>query len=98
LLLDIHRITLGLASMSCRIPDYPYAYSRWNAFSSFGSYVFIIRIFCFFVVVFLTLTNENKCTTSPWVVEQNSTTLEWMVKSPPTFHTFSKLPTVKESI
>jgi cytochrome c oxidase subunit 1 len=49
-------------------------------------------------VVFLTLTNENKCAPSPWAVEQNSTTLEWMVKSPPVFHTFSELPAIKESI
>jgi hypothetical protein len=27
-----------------------------------------------------TLTSQNKCAPSPWVVEQNSTTLEWMVK------------------
>jgi len=49
-------------------------------------------------VVFLTLTNENKCVPSPWAVEQNSTTLEWMIKSPPAFHTFLELPAIKESI
>jgi cytochrome c oxidase subunit 1 len=89
---------LGLAGMPRRIPDYPDAYAGWNAFSSFGSYVSVIGIFCFFVVVFFTLTSENKCAPSPWAVEQNSTTLEWMVKSPPAFHTFSELPVIKESI
>jgi cytochrome c oxidase subunit 1 len=89
---------LGLAGMPRRIPDYPEAYAGWNAFSSFGSYVSVIGIFCFFVVVFFTLTSENKCAPSPWAVEQNSTTLEWMVKSPPAFHTFSELPVIKESI
>jgi cytochrome c oxidase subunit 1 len=89
---------LGPAGMPRRISDYPNAYVRWNAFSSFSSYVSVIGIFCFFVVVFLTLTSEHKCAPSPWAVEQNSTTLEWMVKSPPTFHTFSELPTIKESI
>jgi cytochrome c oxidase subunit 1 len=56
---------LGLASMPRRIPDYPDAYAGWNAFSSSGLYVSVIGIFCFFVVVFLTLTNENKCAPSP---------------------------------
>jgi heme/copper-type cytochrome/quinol oxidase subunit 1 len=81
---------LGLVGMPRHISDYLNAYAGWNAFSSFGSYVFVIG--------FLTLTSENKCAPSPWVVEQNSTTLEWMVKSLPTFHTFSELPTIKENI
>nr|YP_009674886.1 cytochrome c oxidase subunit 1 [Metzgeria furcata]QDE12874.1 cytochrome c oxidase subunit 1 [Metzgeria furcata] len=89
---------LGLAGMPRRIPDYPDAYAGWNAFSSFGSYVSVVGIFRFFVVVFLTLTSENRCASSPWAVEQNSTTLEWMVPSPPAFHTFEELPAIKESI
>uniref|UniRef100_UPI0030FEEA4D cytochrome c oxidase subunit 1 n=1 Tax=Cyathodium cavernarum TaxID=351593 RepID=UPI0030FEEA4D len=88
----------GLAGMPRRIPDYPDAYAGWNAFSSFGSYVSVVGISCFFVVVFPTLTSENKCAPSPWAVEQNSTTLEWMVPSPPAFHTFEELPAIKESI
>jgi cytochrome c oxidase subunit 1 len=88
---------LGLAGMPRHIPDYLDAYAGWNAFSSFGSYFSVIGIFCFFVRVF-TLTNENKCAPSPWAVEQNSTILEWMVKSPLAFHTFSELPVIKESI
>nr|QIA60836.1 cytochrome c oxidase subunit 1 [Makinoa crispata] len=89
---------LGLAGMPRRIPDYPDAYAGWNAFSSFGSYVSVVGIFRFFVVVFPTLTSENECAPSPWAVEQNSTTLEWMVPSPPAFHTFEELPAIKESI
>nr|QIA60376.1 cytochrome c oxidase subunit 1 [Heteroscyphus zollingeri] len=89
---------LGLAGMPRRIPDYPDAYAGWNAFSSFGSYVSVVGIFRSFVVVFPTPTSENKCAPSPWAVEQNSTTLEWMVPSPPAFHTFEELPAIKESI
>jgi len=89
---------LGLAGMSRRIPNYPDAYAGWNAFSSFNSYVSVIRIFFFFVVVFFTLTSENKCAPSSWAVEQNSTTLEWMVKSLPAFYTFSKNLAIKKNI
>nr|YP_009674929.1 cytochrome c oxidase subunit 1 [Haplomitrium hookeri]QDE12916.1 cytochrome c oxidase subunit 1 [Haplomitrium hookeri] len=89
---------LGLAGMPRRIPDYPDAYAGWNAFSSFGSYVSVVGIPRSFVVVSPTSTSENKCAPSPWAVEQNSTTPEWMVPSPPAFHTSEELPAIKESI
>ncbi len=89
---------LGLVGMPCRIPNYLNAYIRWNAFSSLGSYVFIIGYFCFFIVVFFTFTSENKCAPRPWAIEQDSMTLEWMIKSLLGFHRFSELPAIKESI
>ncbi|KAF9660773.1 hypothetical protein SADUNF_SadunfMtG0009300 (mitochondrion) [Salix dunnii] len=90
---------LGLSGMPRRIPDYPDAYAGWNALSSFGSYISVVGICCFFVVVTITLSsgNKNKCAPSPWALEQNSTTLEWMVQSPPAFHTFGELPAIKET-
>ncbi|KAL8517463.1 hypothetical protein ACS0TY_015635 [Phlomoides rotata] len=90
---------LGLSGMSRRIPDYPDAYARWNALSSFGSYISVVRIFCFFVVVTITSSSgKNKiCAPSPWAVEHNPTTPEWMVQSPPAFHTFGELPAIKET-
>ncbi|KAB5511297.1 hypothetical protein DKX38_030092 (mitochondrion) [Salix brachista] len=89
----------GLSGMPRRIPDYPDAYAGWNALSSFGSYISVVGICCFFVVVTITLSsgNQNKCAPSPWALEQNSTTLEWMVQSPPAFHTFGELPAIKET-
>nr|BBD20388.1 orf725 [Allium cepa] len=91
---------LGLSGMPRRIPDYPDAYAGWNALSSFGSYISVVGIRSFFVVVTITLSsgNNTKCAPSPWAVEEkNSTTLEWMVQSPPAFHTFGELPAIKET-
>nr|YP_003412110.1 cytochrome c oxidase subunit 1 [Phaeoceros laevis]ACT75318.1 cytochrome c oxidase subunit 1 [Phaeoceros laevis] len=87
-----------LAGMPRRIPDYPDAYAGWNAFSSFGLYVFVVGISRSFVVIFPTPTGENKYAPSPWAVEQNSTTFEWMVQSLPAFHTFEEISAIKESI
>ncbi|KAH0775068.1 hypothetical protein KY290_012205 [Solanum tuberosum] len=89
----------GLSGMPRRIPDYPDAYAGWNALSSFGSYISVVGICRFFVVVTITSSNgkNKRCAPSPWAVEQNPTTPEWMVESPPAFHTFGELPAIKET-
>ena len=51
---------LGLAGMPRRIPDYPDAFSGWNWVSSLGSWVSVISLFIFFVVVYLTFISEKK--------------------------------------
>ncbi|CAL9070206.1 unnamed protein product (mitochondrion) [Musa banksii] len=90
---------LGLSGMPRRIPDYPDAYAGWNALSSFGSYISVVGICRFFVVVTITSSSgkNNRCAPSPWAVEQNPTTPEWMVQSPPAFHTYGELPAIKET-
>ncbi|CAI8606154.1 unnamed protein product [Vicia faba] len=90
---------VGLSGMPRRIPDYPDAYAGWNALSSFGSYISVVGIRRFFVVVTITSSSGNNITRAniPWAVEQNSTTLEWLVQSPPAFHTFGELPAIKET-
>ncbi|MCL7040854.1 hypothetical protein MKW94_007994 [Papaver nudicaule] len=90
---------LGLSGMPRRIPDYPDAYAGWNAISSSGSYISVIGICCFFVVVAITLSSDKRSAPSElnWAVKENSTTLEWMVQSPPAFHTFGELPAIKET-
>ena len=51
---------LGLAGMPRRIPDYPDAYSGWNAVASYGSYISIISTFLFAYIVYVTLTSKPK--------------------------------------
>ncbi|KAH9291230.1 hypothetical protein KI387_043577 [Taxus chinensis] len=86
----------GLSGMPRRIPDYPDAYAGWNALSSFGSHVSVVGIRRFSVVVTIALSGEkNTSAPSPWAIEP--TTLEWMVQSPPAFHTFEELPAIKET-
>nr|GME10002.1 cytochrome C oxidase subunit I [Ipomoea batatas] len=90
---------VGLSGMPRRIPDYPDAYAGWNALSSFGSYISVVGICRFFVVVTITSSSgkNKRCAPSPWAVEQNPTTPEWMVQSPPAFRTFGELPAIKET-
>jgi cytochrome c oxidase subunit 1 len=93
---------LGLAGMPRRIPDYPDAYAGYNYISSFGSYVSVFAIIIFFVVVYETLTNLETCPVNPWVFDQTTDskyelTLEWVVGSPPGFHTFDELPLIKDT-
>nr|GEV65289.1 cytochrome c oxidase subunit 1, mitochondrial [Tanacetum cinerariifolium] len=89
---------VGLSGMLHRIPDY-LAYAGWNTLSSSGSYISVVGICHFFVVVAITSSsgNNKRCAPSPWAVEQNPTTPEWMVQSPPAFHTFGELPAIKET-
>nr|GEZ22898.1 cytochrome oxidase subunit I, mitochondrial [Tanacetum cinerariifolium] len=74
---------VGLSDMPRRIPDYLYAYAGWNALSSSGSYISVVGICRFFVVVAITSSsgNNKRCAPSPWVIEQNPNTLEWMAST-----------------
>jgi cytochrome c oxidase subunit 1 len=94
---------LGLAGMPRRIPDYPDAFAGWNAICSYGSYLSIIATLFFFYIVYLTLTGNNLCGNNPWSFDETtegqskqSATLEWMLPSPPAFHTFEEIPAIKE--
>lgn len=49
---------LGLAGMPRRIPDYPDAYSGWNALASYGSYLTTVSTLFFFFLVYLALTKK----------------------------------------
>jgi heme/copper-type cytochrome/quinol oxidase subunit 1 len=86
---------LGLAGMPRRIPDFPDAYSGWNAIASYGSYMSVLAALVFFYVVFVTLTKDATVAENPWELGKTSSTIEWLLKSPPSFHTFEEVPTIR---
>jgi heme/copper-type cytochrome/quinol oxidase subunit 1 len=90
---------LGLAGMPRRYLDYPDAFLGWNIIASFGSYLSAISFIYFFYIVFETLANGKKAANNPWINENDPETsggLEWMLPSPPAFHTFGdQLPVIR---
>jgi cytochrome c oxidase subunit 1 len=91
--------------MPRRIPDYPDAFSGWNAISSFGSLVSVIATILFGYILYDIFSSENYCSKNPWSVipyftsvteykEENHpiNTLEWTLASPISFHAFKMLP------
>lgn len=90
---------LGLAGMPRRIPDYADAFAGWNAVASYGSYLSVCGALLFFYVVYKTLTGKIICKENPWEsVPGVSATLEWVLPSPPSFHTFHEIPSVKDTL
>jgi len=51
---------LGLAGMPRRIPDFPDAYSGWNAVASFGSYISVFSSLFFVYIIYITLTQGEQ--------------------------------------
>jgi cytochrome c oxidase subunit 1 len=92
---------LGLAGMPRRIPDYPDCYAGWNAICSFGSYLSVLGAVLFFVIVWITLAEGSACQRNPWHFggtqqgTPNNITIEWMLRSPPAFHTYEEIPCIK---
>ena len=96
---------LGLAGMPRRIPDYPDAFSVWNAVSSFGSLVSVVATILFGYIVYDLFINGKEVNNNPWAVPsyftssskfnnetQTSNSIEWALQSPVPFHAFNMLP------
>lgn len=90
---------LGLAGMPRRYLDYPDAFVGWNVVASFGSYISFFSFVYFFYIVYLTLAEGPKCANNPWAEGQDAEVsggLEWMLPSPPAYHTFGDmLPVIR---
>jgi cytochrome c oxidase subunit 1 len=87
---------LGLAGMPRRYADYPDAFAYWNWWSSVGSYITatgtIVFVAAMIYAYFVTRTRVKE---NPWGV--GATTLEWTLPSPPAFHSYERLPEIKET-
>jgi heme/copper-type cytochrome/quinol oxidase subunit 1 len=94
---------LGLSGMPRRIPDYPDAFSGWNAVSTYGSYVTTIGIVIWFYIIYRTFSDGVKAGNDPWRTAKGApgkqvySTLEWTLPSPPLSHTFEEVPYLKET-
>ena len=90
---------LGQAGMPRRYLDYPDAYQGWNVVSSYGSYQSALSFVYFFYIVYLTLAHGPKCRNNRWRADDAQDTrggLEWVLPSPPAFHTFGdSLPVIR---
>jgi cytochrome c oxidase subunit 1 len=84
---------LGLQGMPRRYVDYPDAFAPWHAIASYGTYIAFASTIFFIGVAIYTLTSGRKVGANYW--GEGATTLEWTVPSPPPFHTFEELPTIK---
>jgi cytochrome c oxidase subunit I len=84
---------LGLAGMPRRYIDYPAAYEAWNTVSTYGSLMSAVGVLIFLFGVFLAYAKKVQAPANPWGV--GATTLEWTLPSPPPFHQFNTLPTIK---
>jgi len=85
---------LGLAGMPRRYADYPDAYAFWNWWSSVGSYITATGTIVFVLgMLYAYYVARQKAANNPWGA--GATTLEWDLPSPPPFHTYETLPTLK---
>jgi len=67
----------------------------WNQVSSYGSYITAFATLVFFFSMALALVRAKRTVSNPW--GEGATTLEWTLSSPPPFHSYDKLPVIKDT-
>jgi len=70
---------LGLAGMPRRIPDYPDAFSGWNAVSSFGSLISVIATLLFGYIIYDIFINQSNSSNNPWFVPSFYTQIKELI-------------------
>ena len=90
--------------MPRRIPDYPDAFTVWNAVSSFGSLVSVVATVLFGYIIYDLFINGKIINNNPWAIPSYFTSMnlfhninsaqsiEWALSSPVSFHAFDVLP------
>ncbi|HLY05613.1 MAG TPA: cytochrome c oxidase subunit I [Rhizomicrobium sp.] len=81
---------LGLAGMPRRIADYPDAFAGWNFVSSIGAFTAGAGTVVFLIAMTEAFFAKRRAGDNPWGV--GATTLEWLLPSPPPFHSYNELP------
>jgi cytochrome c oxidase subunit I len=84
---------LGLAGMPRRIADYPDAFTGWNVVASIGSYISFAGLLVFLFGIAQAFARKRYAAANPWGA--GATTLEWLLPSPPAFHSYETLPRIK---
>ena len=84
---------LGLAGMPRRYVDYPEVFAGWNAVSSYGAYLQVIGVSIFLYGMYEAFSKKRVAGDNPW--GPSADTLEWTLSSPPPFHQYNTLPTIK---
>ena len=86
---------LGLQGMPRRYVDYPDAFRLWNHVASVGYLVMLAGLAVFLAVLAEAAIRRRKGEANPW--GEGATTLEWTLPSPPPYHQFKELPTIRAS-
>nr|YP_009945355.1 cytochrome c oxidase subunit I [Epanerchodus koreanus]QOE55886.1 cytochrome c oxidase subunit I [Epanerchodus koreanus] len=78
---------LGLSGMPRRYSDYPDAYYFWNMVSSFGSFMSLVSVFLFILIMWDGLLFSRSIFGSKLL----NSSIEWNYTFPPEEHTFNQL-------
>nr|YP_010463228.1 cytochrome c oxidase subunit I [Dimorphopterus gibbus]UUJ37752.1 cytochrome c oxidase subunit 1 [Dimorphopterus gibbus] len=79
---------LGLSGMPRRYSDYPDYYSTWNIISSIGSTMSMVSIIMFIMILWESMISKRLIMFN----NSNSSSIEWLQKTPPSEHSYSELP------